>query len=119
MHSAKGLEFPVVFVAGVEEGLVPYYHEGAPGGEKLEKVEEEKRLFYVAVTRARTELVLTRPLRRLKRQGTVPTIESRFLALMGPENFSALERRRRKPRDPQLELFVKPFGKAAKESRRK
>tara|TARA_R110000824_G_scaffold401771_1_gene615815 strand:+ start:470095 stop:471996 length:1902 start_codon:yes stop_codon:yes gene_type:complete len=55
VHAAKGLEFETVFVTGLEEGLFP--HEGM-GDEKRDE-EEERRLFYVAVTRARTQLILT------------------------------------------------------------
>lgn len=55
LHAAKGLEFPVVFVAGCEDGLVPLSAEGRPPD-----VEEERRLFYVALTRAKHHLFLTR-----------------------------------------------------------
>ena len=55
IHSAKGLEFPVVFVAGMEEGLFPHHaHEG-----EHESLEEERRLAYVAITRAERKLYLT------------------------------------------------------------
>ncbi len=56
VHAAKGLEFDTVFVTGMEEGLFP--HQGM-GGEKDRDEEEERRLFYVAVTRAKTRLFLT------------------------------------------------------------
>jgi DNA helicase-2/ATP-dependent DNA helicase PcrA len=55
MHNAKGIEFPVVFVAGLEEGLLPYFK--ANGNE--EEISEERRLFYVAMTRAKDFLVLS------------------------------------------------------------
>ena len=55
VHAAKGLEFDTVFVSGMEEGLFP--HQGM-GNEKRDE-EEERRLFYVAVTRAKTRLFLT------------------------------------------------------------
>jgi DNA helicase-2/ATP-dependent DNA helicase PcrA len=61
VHAAKGLEFDVVFVTGLEEGLFP--HEGMGDEERDE--EEERRLFYVAVTRARKRLILT--LARMRR----------------------------------------------------
>ena len=62
VHAAKGLEFDLVFVTGLEEGLFP--HEGMGNDEERDE-EEERRLFYVAVTRARKRLVLT--LARIRR----------------------------------------------------
>ena len=55
MHAAKGLEFPIVFIAGCEEGLIPYEAEGRESDPA-----EERRLFYVAMTRAQRVLYLTR-----------------------------------------------------------
>ncbi len=60
MHAAKGLEFPVVIIAGLEEGLFPH----ARSVEDEDDVEEERRLFYVGLTRARERLVLTGAARR-------------------------------------------------------
>ncbi len=54
LHSAKGLEFPVVFIAGLEEGLLPYLKAETP-----EEMAEERRLLYVGMTRAKDVLVLT------------------------------------------------------------
>lgn len=54
LHAAKGLEFPVVFIVGCEEGLLPYQH-----GEDTPDLEEERRLFYVGMTRAQQRLILT------------------------------------------------------------
>ena len=56
IHCAKGLEFPVVFIAGVEKGLIPHERSLEEGDENIE---EERRLFYVALTRARQKLFLT------------------------------------------------------------
>ncbi len=55
MHAAKGLEFPVVFVTGCEQGLIPF----AKDGKNIDNLEEERRLFYVAMTRAMDILCLT------------------------------------------------------------
>ena len=60
LHSAKGLEFPVVFIAGLEDGLFPHSRSREDG----EELEEERRLCYVGMTRARTRLVLTGAARR-------------------------------------------------------
>jgi DNA helicase-2/ATP-dependent DNA helicase PcrA len=61
IHASKGLEFPVVFIAGAEEGIIPHersLEDGAfdPG---MNPLEEERRLFYVAITRARDKLFIT------------------------------------------------------------
>ena len=55
MHTAKGLEFPVVFVTGCEDGLLPFHPSGGDGSD----IEEERRLFYVAMTRAKERLYIT------------------------------------------------------------
>ncbi|HXI27517.1 MAG TPA: UvrD-helicase domain-containing protein [Vicinamibacterales bacterium] len=60
LHSAKGLEFPVVILAGLEQGLFPH----SRSSESEEELEEERRLCYVGMTRARTRLVLTGAARR-------------------------------------------------------
>lgn len=57
VHAAKGLEFDAVFIAGLEQDLFPYARDA--GGETPEESEEERRLFYVALTRARTRLFLS------------------------------------------------------------
>ena len=75
VHSAKGLEFPVVFVAGMEEGIFPHAgHEDDPSG-----VEEERRLAYVAITRAERELFLTYAATRRTYGATTANPPSRFL----------------------------------------
>jgi DNA helicase-2/ATP-dependent DNA helicase PcrA len=56
MHAAKGLEFPVVFIAGCEKDLIPLNRKGAEPADPA----EERRLFYVAMTRAMERLYLTR-----------------------------------------------------------
>jgi DNA helicase II / ATP-dependent DNA helicase PcrA len=60
MHAAKGLEFPVVFIAGMEEGLFPH----SRSSEDEDELEEERRLFYVGMTRAEQRLFLTSAARR-------------------------------------------------------
>lgn len=74
IHSAKGLEFPVVFLAGIEEGLFP----GMRSAGDEESIEEERRLCYVAITRAKERLYLTKTTSRTIFGKTAPSIPSRF-----------------------------------------
>ncbi len=76
LHNAKGLEFPVVFLVGMEEGLMP--HRSSTGS--LPEIEEERRLLYVGVTRAQEELYLVHCEARLIFGRTEPARPSRFLA---------------------------------------
>jgi len=81
LHSAKGLEFPAVFIAGVEEGLLPHRQ----SLDTDEEIEEERRLCYVGITRAKRDLTLTHTYSRA-RYGSVETSEpSRFLFEMPPD----------------------------------
>jgi DNA helicase II / ATP-dependent DNA helicase PcrA len=75
MHASKGLEFPCVFVAGCEEGILPH----SRSVDDPKSLEEERRLFYVAVTRAKARLCLSRPLTRNLRGRQSDTLPSRFL----------------------------------------
>ena len=81
MHSAKGLEFPVVFIGGVEEGLFPH----SMSADDPERLEEERRLCYVGMTRAMQQLTLSHAeSRRLHGSDTYP-LPSRFLREIPPE----------------------------------
>jgi len=75
LHNGKGLEFPVVFIAGLEEELLP--HANARAGEEL--LEEERRLFYVGITRAKKRLFITRAFGRYLFGTFRSQRESRFL----------------------------------------
>ena len=75
-HSAKGLEFPIVYMVGMEEGILP--HRKSITGD-AEAVDEERRLCYVGVTRAQDELSLSLPMSRFKWGKSRPTFPSRFL----------------------------------------
>jgi DNA helicase-2/ATP-dependent DNA helicase PcrA len=75
LHAAKGLEFPVVFIVGVEEDLCPHVR----AAEETDGLEEERRLFYVGMTRARERLILTRALTRFQFGQARVTEPSRFL----------------------------------------
>ena len=76
LHQAKGLEFPVVFITGLEEGLLPHVR----SMDSQAELEEERRLCYVGITRAMERLYLLRAFRRGVMGSNRPTLASRFLA---------------------------------------
>ena len=82
IHASKGLEFPVVFIVGAEEGLIPHGRAIDEGGDKA--VEEERRLFYVAITRARDKLLISSCKERRHLQSVVDSKPSRFLDEIPP-----------------------------------
>jgi len=75
LHMAKGLEFPVVFILGLEEGILPH----ARSSDSPEELEEERRLFYVGITRAKDRLYLLRAFRRATYGRSAVAEPSRFL----------------------------------------
>jgi len=85
LHGAKGLEWRCVFLCGMEEGLLPHSGRGfddsgsEPRADGALDLEEERRLCYVGMTRARERLILTRAVERTKRGKPVPRTPSRFL----------------------------------------
>jgi DNA helicase-2/ATP-dependent DNA helicase PcrA len=81
LHSAKGLEFPVVYIVGVEQNLLP--HERALRADDPGEYEEERRLLFVGMTRARERLYLTRTLNRAVRGRLLASIPSEFLREIG------------------------------------
>ncbi|RIK77509.1 hypothetical protein DCC62_09425 [candidate division KSB1 bacterium] len=106
LHAAKGLEFPVVFIAGCEEGLTPMRLENLQGD-----LAEERRLFYVGMTRAKERLYLVRAARRMLFGKTRQHPASPFLADI-EEQLKAYEHWQAKPKknvdkvaDQQLKLF--------------
>ena len=80
LHSAKGLEFPVVFLVGMEEGLLPHVRSM---DESAEDVEEERRLAYVGMTRAMQQLYLSYAQSRFSYGGRSYNFPSRFLQDLG------------------------------------
>jgi len=81
LHAAKGLEFPVVFIVGMEEGLLPHIR----SFDSPEQMEEERRLCYVGVTRAKDRLYLVRAFRRAMMGAGGHNPPSRFLKDLPPE----------------------------------
>jgi len=75
LHCAKGLEFPLVFIVGMEEGLLPHHRRG----DEIEDLEEERRLFYVGMTRAKKKLFLSRAEKRHTFGVGRANLSSRFL----------------------------------------
>lgn len=82
-HGAKGLEFPVVFMTGMEEGVFPSYR-----AETHEEMEEERRLCYVGITRARERLILSRAVNRIMYGIDRSNMPSRFLKEIPGDLFS-------------------------------
>ena len=80
LHSAKGLEFKVVFILGMEEGIFPHNR----SFESLSELEEERRLCYVGITRAKSKLYLLSARQRTIYGSTSGTIESRFIKEIEP-----------------------------------
>ena len=109
MHGTKGLEYKLVFVIGLEEGLLP--HQRTLGEratdlplEGAHSLDEERRLFYVAVTRAKDKLYLCRTRTRAARGKMMPRVISRFLQDIPPDLYD--EREVTAPEAPPLEKVV-------------
>ncbi len=109
IHAAKGLEFPVVFICGLEEGLLPLVEPPYSQGE----LEEERRLFYVAITRAKNHLYITWARRRNIYGAIKKCTPSSFLKELDPDVMmihtitpeERPEKKKRKKKESQLELW--------------
>jgi DNA helicase-2/ATP-dependent DNA helicase PcrA len=117
IHQAKGLEFPIVFIAGLEQGLLPLSRDGEVGQE----LEEERRLFYVAATRAEEKLYMTYARRRMVRGNEMFALPSQFIDEMDAAHYEhhgvtpAKARRLKAPADEPYYDFDDPLitGKSA------
>ena len=102
LHAAKGLEFPIVFILACEEGLLPFDRSDSHGSSGLmegsPQLEEERRLAFVGMTRAKDELTLLCARSRMLRGLTRPQAASRFLNEIGRENVSVEDRTWSEPR---------------------
>ncbi|MGB6067771.1 MAG: UvrD-helicase domain-containing protein [Desulfomonilaceae bacterium] len=106
IHASKGLEFPVVFIAGCEEGIIPYDPPGS-SDRRPPDVDEECRLLYVAMTRAEDELFITRARKRSLYGLKVENPRSGFLKEINPSICEFVDPLggRRRSRSIQYELF--------------
>ncbi|MFG6430808.1 ATP-dependent helicase [Roseateles sp. LYH14W] len=111
LHASKGLEWPHVVLAGVNEGLLPFKREEAEL--TAEALQEERRLMYVGITRARTTLAVSTLRRRKKGRDTVVGIPSRFLAEMKLHEGDTREDPREKLKRMRAELAAKAAARAA------
>ena len=93
LHTAKGLEFPVVFLTGLEDGIFPHSRSLL----EEQEIEEERRICYVGMTRAREELFISRAWQRTQYGNTVYNPPSRFLAEIPEELVTEVKGRSRKP----------------------
>ncbi|GAA1760075.1 UvrD-helicase domain-containing protein [Streptomonospora arabica] len=106
LHAAKGLEFPVVFLVGCDDGLLPFRLPGEARGAAGE--DEERRLFFVGLTRARQRLYLSRSRRRTRRGTAYDTAPSAFLEAIDPGLTMPVDEEsatRRRPREKQMRLL--------------
>jgi len=111
LHASKGLEFPVVMIAGLEEGLLPFYSSTIDSSE----LEEERRLFYVGITRAEQKLYITHTNLRYRFGDVTYPSESRFLPELGTEN---IEHVGMKPQRQRTAASIIEFDKEASAARR-
>ncbi len=110
LHAAKGLEWPHVLLVGVNEGLLPFRLED---GDVEAKLEEERRLMYVGITRAQRSLAVSWTKRRKKGRETVPAKPSRFIAEMALDKASTREDPREKLKALRAEFAKKMVLDAA------
>ena len=106
LHAAKGLEWPHVVLVGVNEGLIPFRSDA--DDMTPERLEEERRLMYVGITRARTTLVVSTLRRRKKGRDTVQGVPSRFIAEMKLHEATTREDPRERLRRLRAELAGRP-----------
>jgi DNA helicase II / ATP-dependent DNA helicase PcrA len=96
LHASKGLEFPVVFISGVEEGLLPFYSNSIERG----ALEEERRLLYVGITRAQSKLFLSKAQMRYRFGEASFASPSRFLSEIGEDKLEVVQTRSHRVASP-------------------
>jgi len=115
LHSAKGLEFPVVFISGLEEGLFPLY----PSDIEHAELEEERRLFYVGVTRTMQKLFLSYVRSRIRYGDVTFPVRSRFVDEIPQELISIVRTGARRRERTQLQSEEERRGYGTSVNRRK
>jgi DNA helicase-2/ATP-dependent DNA helicase PcrA len=112
LHAAKGLEYPVVFITGLEEGILPHFRSfDEPDG-----MAEERRLMYVGITRAMQQLYLTYAFRRTIFGDSTPSLPSRFLSDIPPRLTEGLSARVMQNRQYQAFLDETTWGDEPEEA---
>lgn len=106
LHMAKGLEYPVVFIVGLEERIFPH----SRSFEDPEEMAEERRLFYVGVTRAKDQLYLVHTFRRTLYGAEQVNEKSRFLSEIPEELIEGASPRRRSTSSAVIRRFERPAG---------
>jgi DNA helicase-2/ATP-dependent DNA helicase PcrA len=102
LHQAKGLEYPVVFLVGLEEGLLPH----SRSADDRDALDEERRLFYVGATRAKQRLYLLYAMRRAMYGRTQPSVKSRFLGEIPTELIKQAAKRGTTTSTQQTSMFT-------------
>jgi ATP-dependent DNA helicase Rep len=110
LHASKGLEWPHVVLVGVNEGLLPFKSDGEDM--TPERLQEERRLMYVGITRARETLVVSTLRRRKKGRDTVAGVPSRFIAEMKLHEVKAQENPMERLKRLRAELAARNAGAA-------
>jgi ATP-dependent DNA helicase Rep len=115
LHAAKGLEWPHVLLAGVNEGLLPF-QSGSEAAEPMtpERLQEERRLMYVGITRAQRTLVVSTLRRRKKGRATVAAVPSRFIKEMKLDEGVVKEDPRERLKKLRAELAARAAPVAAR-----
>ncbi len=112
LHASKGLEFPYIFLVGLEEGLLPHRRVLEESG--IKGIEEERRLCYVGITRARQVLTISHALTRRKRHELVQRRRSRFMDDIPSESLGLDPSPQAAPVDPAADFFAKMKAKFEK-----
>ena len=114
LHAAKGLEWPHVMLVGVNEGMLPFKMDDETGANDLElRLQEERRLMYVGITRAQRSLAVSWTRRRKKGRELVATLPSRFIAEMALDQKSVKEDPREKLKALRAEFAQRALDSAA------